>query len=146
MAHSFPPSEAPLQVRVLAPESAPVPSPDLRRLFAGQRLTRARRLHLAQCPRIVPEPNGRPLGLAVYEQVGDELRVHEIGIDATTASGPRGVADLLLDALELACVAGGGRRLVLTPRVLSLAPDVGRRGYLPAAERHAGGWLQKTLA
>lgn len=146
MAQPYPPSDAPLQVRVLAPESTPLSPTDLRRLFVGQRLTRARRLHLSRCPRIVAERDGRPLGLAVYEQVGEELRVHEVGIDATAASGPYGVAAALLDALELACVAGGGRRLVLTPRVLSLAPDVERRGYRRAVERHASGWLQKTLA
>ncbi len=135
----------PLHVRVLAPESPPMPPPDLRRLFVGQRLTQARRLHLARCPRILAERGGRPIGLAVYEQVGDELRVHELGIDPTAAVGAHEVAAALLDALELACLAGGGRRLVLTPRALSLDPEVELCGYHPGADRHAGAWLQKTL-
>ncbi len=142
----FPEYQGPLQVRVLAPESAPMPPPDLRRLFMGQRLTQARRLHLAHCPRIVAERAGRALGLAVYEQMGDELRVHELGIDPSTAPDAREITQALLDALELACLAGGGRRLVLTPRALSLDPEVEQRGYRPAFDRQAGGWLQKTLA
>lgn len=146
MAQSFSGFRTPLQVRVLSPESAPMPPPDIRRLFVGQRLTQARRLHLARCPRIVAEREGRPIGLAVYEQLGEELRVHELGIDPGTTFNPHEVTQALLDALELACLAGGGRRLVLTPRALSLDPEVERRGYRPTVERQAGAWLQKTLA
>jgi hypothetical protein len=132
-------------VRVVGPESAGVSAGDMRRLFRGHRLTPARRERLRNSGRVVAACGSRVVGLAAYERDGGELRVHEFGIDDTTSCAPDQVATALLDALEVACLAGGGRRLVLLPRA-AIADDLLRaRGFVPIAEGCAGSWFEKLF-
>jgi len=135
-----------LHVRVDGPDAAPLLPGDLRRLFRGRRLTPGRRARLEESGRVVASRGARVCGLAAFERAGGELRVHEFGVDAAL---PVYVADevvaALLDALEVACLAGGGRRLVLLPRAAIGAVHLRRRGFVTIAEGCAGSWFEKSF-
>ena len=135
----------PMQVRVVGPDSAGLSPTDLRRLFRGRRLTPARRQRLAASGRVTGTCAGRVVGVAGYERVDLELRVHEFGVDASSPCAAEQIATALLDALEVACLAGGGRRLVLLPRA-AISPALLRgRGFVTIAEGCAGSWYEKTF-
>jgi hypothetical protein len=134
-----------LQVRVVGPEAACLSPTDLRRLFRGRRLTPARRERLRNSGRVLAQCGSRTVGLAAYERVDGELRVHEFGVDESTPCTVDQVATLLLDALEVACLAGGGRRLVLLPRASLKAHLLRSRGFVPIAEGCAGSWFEKLF-
>jgi hypothetical protein len=137
----------PLQVRVLGPDCAPLSAADIRRLFRGRRLTPARRDRLSLSGRIVAACGSRIVGVVAYDPADGELRVHEFGIDAQQAlCAEEQVVNALFDALEAACLAGGGRRLVVLPRAV-VAPNVlRRRGFVTIAEGCAGSWFEKTFS
>ena len=135
-----------MQVRVLGPDCAPLSAADIRRLFRGRRLTPARRERLAQSGRIVAACGSRIVGVMAYDPADGELRVHEFGIDAApTSCTEEQVVNALVDALEAACLAGGGRRLVVLPRAVVAAPVLRRRGFVTIAEGCAGSWYEKTF-
>jgi len=136
---------APMRYRVLGPDTGGVSVSDLRRLFRGQRLTPARRSRLGQGSRILALCGRRVVGLAAYDRSDRELRVEEIGIDATSACAPAEIADGLLDALELGCVAGSVRRLVLLPRTDLMDDVLLKRGYAAIARVTAGTWYEKRF-
>jgi hypothetical protein len=54
------------------------------------------------------------------------------------------VTNALLDALETACLAGGSRRVVLSPPRPSLAM-LERRGYRTVKASCAGCWIEKMV-
>lgn len=136
---------APMHFRVLGPDTGGVSLADLRRLFRGQRLTLARRSRLGQGGRILALYGSRVVGLAAYDRNDRELRVDEVGIDAHSACEPEKIADGLLDALELGCVAGSVRRLVLLPRAGLVDELLKRRGYAAIAHGAAGTWYEKRF-
>jgi hypothetical protein len=140
------PPVVPVQVRVVGPECGALSPSDLRRLFRGRRLTPARRARLAQSGRVVAVSGSRVVGVAAYERVDGELRVHEFGVDAALAPFlVEQVVSTLLDALEVACLAGGGRRLVLLPRAVVAGSQLRRRGFVTIAEGCAGSWFEKSF-
>ena len=55
------------------------------------------------------------------------------------------IATALLDALEIACLAGGGRRLVLLPRAALAGHLLRGRGFVPIVEGCAGSWFEKVF-
>ena len=131
---------------MVGPDCAPLSPSDLRRLFRGRRLTPARRDRLAQSGRIVALCGSRTVGLVAYDGVDGELRVHEFGLDtASTWCSEEQVVNGLFDALEVACLASGGRRLVVLPRAAIAASLLARRGFVTIAEGCAGSWLEKVL-
>jgi len=135
-----------MQVKVHGPDCAPLSATDLRRLFRGRRLTPARRDRLAQSGRVVAACGSRIVGVAAYDRADGELRVHEFGVDTTSAlCTEEQVVNAVLDALEVACLAGGGRRLVLLPRAAVGVPLLRRRGFVTIAEGCAGSWFEKTF-
>jgi hypothetical protein len=135
-----------MQYRVLGPDSTHVPVADLRRLFRGERLTAARKNRLALGGRILAMCGSRVVGLAAYERADRDVRVYELGMDAESACGTDDIANGLLDALELACLASGARRLLLLPRTALNGSLLRRRGYLTVGEGHSGAWVEKTFA
>ncbi len=137
---------SPIQVRVVGPDAACLTPADLHRLFRGRRLTAVRRARLADGGRVLAVSGPRIVGLAAYERFDGELRVHEFAVDATTACTVDEIAAALLDALEMACLAGGGRRLVLLPRAALADHMLRARGFVPIAEGSAGSWFQKLFA
>jgi hypothetical protein len=135
-----------MHYRVLGPDTGGVSVADLRRLFRGQRLTLARRSRLEQGGRILAMCGRRVVGLAAYDRSDRELRVEAVGIDTDSACSPAEIADGLLDALELGCVAGSVRRLVLLPKAGVFDEVLQRRGYTAIACVTAGTWYEKRFA
>jgi hypothetical protein len=139
-----PPSE--LQVRVDGPGCGALSPADLRRVFRGARITPVRRARLDQGGRVVARRGARLLGVAAFERAGCELRVHEFGVDVTASPDTvEEVMTALLDALELACLAGGGRRLVVLPRASAADKQLQRRGFATISEGCAGSWFEKKF-
>lgn len=134
-----------MHFRVLGHEAGGVSVTDLRRLFRGRRLTAACRGSLERGGRILALCGSRVVGLAAYEQTDRELRVADMGIDQESACGTDAIADGLLDALELACVAGTVRRLTLPPGAGLADHVLRRRGYAPIAEVASGTWFEKRF-
>jgi hypothetical protein len=95
---------------------------------------------------VVAAFGSRVVGVAGYERADGEVRVHEFGVDEGAAGCTLDqVATALLDALEVACLAGGGRRLVLLPRAALTGDLLRSRGFQPIAEGCAGSWFEKTF-
>ena len=134
-----------MQYRVLGPDTGGVSVADLRRLFRGQRLTPARRSRLGRGGRILALCGKRIVGLAAYDRNDREVRVEEVGIDSASACAPEAIAEGLLDALELGCVAGSVRRLVLMPRTNLFDEILQRRGYTAIARVTSGTWYEKRF-
>lgn len=144
--HPTPGSEVnPLEVRVNGPDCEPLTAADLRRLFPGSALTQDRLNRLREWPRVVVTCGERVVAVATCQKTEVELRVPEIGMDPGCECNERDVLNALLDAIELAGLAGGCRRVVLMPPRGSLG-FIERRGYLRISERCAGGWIEKTLS
>jgi len=135
----------PLEVGVNGPEGCALSPADLRRLFRGRRLTPARRERLAASGRVVARCGSRIVGLAAFEPLGAEVRVHEFGADTGSVVPAERIADVLLDALEVACLACGARRLVLLPRAVVMPGLLQSRGFAVMAEGCAGSWFEKSF-
>ena len=130
---------------MLGPDVACLTANDLRRLFHGRHLTPARRERLRNSGRVVAACGKRVVGLAAYERADTELRVHEFGVDDGAPCRMDEIASVLLDALEVACLAGGGRRLVLLPRAAIAEHLLRVRGFVQVAEGCAGSWFEKLF-
>lgn len=135
-----------MHFRVLGPDGGGPSLPELRRLFRGQRISATRRSRLEQSGRIVAMCGPKVVGLAVYERADREVRVNEVGMDTDSPCGIDGISNGLLDALELACLASGARRLLLMPRAGLSAAVLARRGYTAiAVGGPAGSWFEKRF-
>ena len=142
-AHSQP---SRVKLRVVGPDAACLSPADLQRLYRGRSLTPARRARILNGGRVLAACGTRVVGLAGYERSDGELRVHEFAIDAGAPCPADEIATALLDALEMACLAGGGRRLVLLPRAASASDLLRARGFVPIAGDSAGSWFEKLFA
>ena len=135
-----------MHFRVLGPDGGGPSLPELRRLFRGQRLSAARRSRLEQSGRILALCGPKVVGLAVYERSDRDVRVSEVGIDSDSPCGIDGISDGLLEALELACLASGARRLLLLPKAGFSTPVLTSRGYSAIATGGpAGSWFEKRF-
>jgi hypothetical protein len=133
-----------LEIRVTGPDCEPVGAGDLRRLFPGSALTQARLDRLREWPRVAVMCGDHIAAIATCQKTDIEMRVPDIGMDGSCGCSMHAVLHALLDAVELAGVAGGCRRLVLMPPK-DFPGALTRRGYVAIAERCAGGWLEKLL-
>lgn len=133
-----------LDIRVNSPDSEPLGSADLWRLFPGAALTEARLDRLCQWPRISVCCGARIVAVATCQKTDTEMRAADIGFDQSCGCSLRAILDALVDALELAGLAGGCRRLVLLPPSRAV-PYLERRGFTTISERCAGAWLEKIL-
>jgi hypothetical protein len=141
-----------LDVRVTGPDCDELSDGDLRRLFPGSSLTGARLDRLRQWPRVVVTLGDDVVAIATCQKTDGEMRVPDVGLDIPVRDGgcavccsERDIVNTLLDAVELACIAGGCRRVIVSPPRVSLG-FLERRGYVRVDERCAGGWIEKTLA
>lgn len=144
---AFPTAIAPpasLDVKVLGPHCDPLSEPELRRLFPGSSLTGQRFDRLAEWPRMLVYCGDRVVGAATCQRLEDELLVPDIGICSDNGCLELDVVNALLDALENACLAGGSRRIVLSPPRASMAM-LERRGYKTVKASCAGCWIEKLM-
>lgn len=138
------PSTDAYEVRVNGPDCEPIGEADLRRLFPGSMLTQGRLDRLREWPRVAVTCDGRVIAVATCQKFELEMRVPEIGLDLECGCDGRDVLTVLFDAIELAGLAGGCRRLVVNPPKVSLV-FLERRGYHPISEGCAGSWIEKAL-
>jgi hypothetical protein len=122
---------------------------DIRRLFPGATLTGVRLNRLRNWPRVVVRVDDKAAGVATYTQTPFELQIPDFAVSIPSAVGAdRGgltkrVLDALLNAIEVASLAGGCHRIVLIPS--AGAGDLERRGYMVVREGCAGAWMEKSL-
>jgi hypothetical protein len=134
----------PIQVRVVGPDSEELTSLHLKPVLR-RAVSRGQREHLAHATRIVARTGGRVVGVAAYERLGSELRVLEIAVQPVAPFSSADVVRQLLDALEVAALAGGCRRIVLLPAAVVAVSALERLGYRFVGESCAGGWLEKSF-
>lgn len=138
-----PPATA-FRVQVVGTDATPVPPADLARLFPRLRPFSPRFDRLAHSPRVEVSDGPLLVGVAIYLRTEDELRVPELAATSGRGSSTREVLNALFDALEVACLAGGHRRLIVTPPPSALAM-LQRRGFELIREGCAGIWLEKRF-
>ena len=142
------PERVELDLRVEGPEARGLTDADIRRLFPG-RTTGERLNRLRQWPRVVVRVDNVPVGVATYTQTPLETQVPDFSVEippALDVEHPDLVAqvlDALLEAIEIASLAGGCRRVVLIPS--GGATDLTRRGYVCINEGCGGSWMEKSL-
>jgi hypothetical protein len=137
---------SPIQVRVVGPDSEEASTLDLEHREPRRGSSRAQRERLAHATRVVARVGGRVVGVAAYERQGAELRVMELVIEPVPPISSPDIVRQLLDALELAALAGGCRRVVLLPSAVAAASSLERLGYRFVGEGCAGGWLEKNFS
>ena len=142
------PEPAALDLRVEGPEAPGLLEADIRRLFPG-RTTGERLNRLRNWPRIVVRIDDVPVGVATYTQTPIEMQVPEFSIEippAIESNHPdvrRQVMASLIDAIEIASLAGGCRRIVIVPA--GAIKDLLRHGYVTVTEGCGGSWMEKSL-
>jgi hypothetical protein len=136
---------SPIQVRVVGPDSEELTSLELKPPVPRRSSSRGHRQHLAHATRIVARAGAHVVGVAAYERQGVELRVLELLVDPVPPFAGPDVVRQLLDALEVAALAGGCRRVVLLPAAVVAVSALERLGYRFVGESGAGGWLEKHL-
>ena len=140
-----------LDVMVEGLEARHLADADLRRLFPGSSLTDVRLNRLRNWPRFVVRLEEVPLGVATYTQLDGETQIPDFAVDVPARlkqANPaitRRAAYALLDAIELASIAGACRRIVVVPPRDAVAA-LERRGYIGYREGCAGSWMEKALA
>jgi hypothetical protein len=141
----------PLDVTIEGPDCPRLSDADLRRLFPGSTLTGVRLNRLRNWPRLVVRHENVPIALATYTQIDGETQIPDFAIDlparlkSSDGTLRRRARYALLDAIELASIAGACRRIVLIPTTDAIAV-LERRGYAAVNEGCAGAWLEKSLA
>jgi len=145
-AHALDLASDPLHVRIVGADAPTLGPGDFRRLFAGRSLSRVRRERIERSTRALALVGERVVGLAAYERVAGELRVFELACEPTLCFSAHDIIRHLLDAIELACIAGGGRRLVLQPSAVVATGPLEWLGYRLVSDACVGGWLEKRFA
>lgn len=130
---------------MVGPDAGGLSPADQRRLFRHRPLSRHRRDRLARSLKVLATHGAHLVGLASYERTDDELRVHEIAVDPDLSFGTSDILQQLLDAVELAALAGGCRRVVLLPPAVATVEPFERLGYRIVNEGCAGAWLEKSF-
>ncbi len=134
----------PLGCTVIGPEGDIGASSDLLRLFEHCTVGEARARRIGNCAKIAVRCGPDLVGLAAYRQHDGLLEVRELVVEEAGRCRARDVVRILLHALESACLAGGGRRVVLGPEAAGHVPGDLCSGYTAPGQRaHAG--LEKTL-
>lgn len=146
---AWPTSEpAALDLRVEGPEVSGLTDADISRLFPGQN-SGERLNRLRNWPRIVVRTDDVPVAVATYTQTPIETQVPEFSVaipPAIESNHPdlrRQVMAALIDAIEIASLAGGCRRIVIVPT--GRIKDLLRHGYVAVSEGCGGSWLEKSL-
>lgn len=140
---------AALDVLIEGPDGRGLTEADVRRLFPGGALTGERLNRLRNWPRVVVRVDETPVGIATYTQTPFEMQIPDFTVNVPPAVGSersslaQRVLGGLLDAVELAALAGGCRRVVLIPSMAAGALE--RRGYVAVREGCAGAWMEKSL-
>ncbi len=131
-------------VVVIGPEGDISTSNDLLRLFECCTVGEARTRRIGNCAKIAVRCGPDLVGLAAYRQSDGLLEVLELVVEEAGRCSAHDVVRTLLHALESACLAGGGRRVVLVPEAASHVPRDLCSGYTATGQSASAG-LEKTL-
>jgi len=94
---------------------------------------------LDRCRHMVAMSGDRTAGFAAFELTNtQDLLVHEL----SAANDDPAVISALVTALELACLAAGGTRLLISTRVATPDATLATYGYEPTPFH---GWLEKQV-
>ncbi|MDP1568940.1 MAG: hypothetical protein Q8L86_02965 [Vicinamibacterales bacterium] len=127
------------RLRVLAPDARRLTEADVRHMLGGVRPHHARGGGLERGRQMVALCGDDVVGVAAFELEEADLFVHVLAAAPPAAD----VIAALVGALELACLAAGGRRVALTAHA-DVAPGIlAGLGY-EAGEARAG-WLTRRL-
>jgi hypothetical protein len=138
-----------LDVLVEGPDLRGLTDAEVRRLFSGSTLTGARLNRLRNWPRVVVRVDDTLAGVATYTQTPFEMQIPDFAVRVPSAVGTdrsglaQRVLDALLNAIEVASLAGGCHRIVVIPS--TGAADLEGRGYVVVSEGCAGAWMEKSL-
>jgi hypothetical protein len=126
-------------VRVLAPDAIHLDARNMMALGVERIPGMRRGAHLDHCRHMVALRGGVAAGFAAFELThNQDLLVHEL----SAAGGQDDVVSALVMALELACLAAGGTRLLISTRAATPPSAFVTYGYEPA---ELPGWLQKRV-
>lgn len=129
----------PSAVRVLAPDTIHLDARGMTALGLERTPTARRGAQLDRCRHMVAVSADRTVGFAAFELTHtQDLLVHELSAAADDAA----VISALVTALELACLAAGGTRLLISTRVATPVDMLDVYGYEPAPW---SGWLEKHV-
>lgn len=134
-----------VHVRIAGPGTEPLSEEELEILFREHKLTGTRRRRLRACPRILAIRAARTVGMLAYEQTDTGLRVREFAVDAIDVNDVDTIAVALLDALELACLAGGAKRIVAIPRTVTNTALLRNHGYVAVSGGSPDALMEKTF-
>ena len=127
-----PESSAPqgISVRVLGAHT-PLAREDVHRLLEtnGDRVKGSRLARLMACSKILILHRAQIVGLMAYRNVRDELCVCELAISPDAGCDAEWIVDAALDALELACLASGARRMAVAARAGTYLPALWYHGF-----------------
>lgn len=126
-------------VRVLAPDARRLSAVEVRRMLGGLRPHHARGGGLDRGRQIVAVRGDHPVGVAAFEMEEADLFVHVLAAAASDGDA----VPALIAALELACLAAGGRRVAVTAHADVDAGTLADLGYDQGNARP--GWLARCL-
>lgn len=131
------------QIRVLGPDKHALALADLARLFPDPPRLPGRNVRVMKGPCVAAVCGDRVVGAAAYHRTDTDLRITDLGVSADCDCRREDIVCALLDALELAYLAGGSDRLVLrVPDDLS-GSMLQRRGYV-ITNGCEGRWAEKS--
>lgn len=126
-------------VRVLAPDTMHLTPREMTALGLPRRLGARRSALLDRCRHMVAMSGDRAVGFAAFGLTGTgDLLVHEL----SAAKHAQPVVSALVTALELACLAAGGTRLLISSSVATPQAMLSAQGYAPAVW---SGWYEKQV-
>lgn len=135
----------PVHVRIAGPGTEPLSEEELQMLFHEQKLTESRLRRLRNCPRILAICAARVAGILAYQQTDTGLRVREFALDCSDVNDVNTIAIALLDALELACLASGGKRILAAPRTATNIELLRKQGYVAVSGGSPAAQMVKTF-
>lgn len=138
-------SDQTYQIHVLGPDCQIPSFLDLADLLAAKGLNRQQRERIARLPKVVATQGRHVVGLACFNRVDEEIRVQELFTHPDQHATSMAILRRLLEALELACLASGGHRVLVLPEAVLTASSLEELGYHEMCMRAAGPWLEKSL-
>lgn len=114
---------------VIGPECEGGKSRDLLSLFAEGALSGVRVGRFHDCSKIAAQCGGDLVGIAAYRLRDGRLDVEELAVEQPCRCEASEIVSTLLRALESACLAGGGHRVVLSAEAAGSVANAVGEGY-----------------
>lgn len=129
------PVAAAIDCRVIGPNGHSGDCAQLASLLPSQPVSKTRRQRLEAASKMAIRCGNQFVGVAAYTMDDGRLDVLDLGVTASGSCEARDILQLLLQALEAACLAAGGTRVALPSLGAAVAEWAGGAGYGPAGRR-----------